>query len=258
VKAGAVLAAVDNADATTAVDDAQDNLDSAQGQLGAAKTAATAAAGQEQAAAAGPNQNTGTDTIFTAQERVNQAEVALAEAKEALAGTTITAPIAGTVMSVSGQVGSQVNQGSAFVTLADTYAMRIAADFPEADAGSLAVGQTATVTLPDRVGEEFEAKVVQVDPVGTSDGTLVTYGVLLAFSTTPADLLVGQTASVEVRTGSVASTLRVPSTAVHDEAVLVGGGTTPAQRTVEVGLRGDQYTQIKSGLTKGELVVRSW
>jgi multidrug efflux pump subunit AcrA (membrane-fusion protein) len=215
------------------------------------------------AAAAEQRGTTGLDAVFTAQERVNQARAALAEAKIALAGTTITAPIAGTIMTVAGQVGSQVSKGSTFVTLADTYTMQVSASFPEADAGSLATGQSATVTLADRVGDEFAAKVAQVDPVGTSDGTLVTYGVLLSFTQQPADLLVGQSASVEVHTGEVASTLRVPSTAVHDVSatqgtVLVRAAGRSTQREVEVGLRGDQYTQITKGLTAGETVVRSW
>jgi RND family efflux transporter MFP subunit len=268
VAENAVLASVDDDDAATAVDDAQDSLDTAEDQLTAAKTAAATAATTVRTAASGTpggggSTSSGTDAIFTAQERVNQAEVTLAEAEDALAGTKIKAPIAGSIMSVAGKVGNQVTAGSTFVTLADTDAMRVSADFPEADAGALAVGQPATVTLADRVGQEFAAKVAQVDAVGTSDGTLVTYGVLLSFTKAPADLLVGQSASVEVTTGQVAKALRVPSTAVHDiadgsGAVLVRTGAGSAQRMVEVGLRGDQYTEIKSGLTAGELVVRSW
>ncbi len=252
VKAGAMLARVDDTAATEAVSDAQTALGDAETRLATAKgTAVTAQA------------ITGLDAIFTAQQRVNQATADLAEARAALAGATITAPIAGTVMSIAGQVGTQVGQGATFVTLADTYAMQVSAAFPEADAGRLAAGQDATVTLADRVGEQYPATVLQVDPVGTSNGALVTYGVLLSFVRQPVGVLVGQSASVEVRTGEVASALRVPSTAVHEVsdtrgAVLVRTGATDRERQVELGLRGDQYTQIVSGLTAGELVVRSW
>jgi HlyD family secretion protein len=101
--------------------------------------------------------------------------------------------------------------------------------------------------------------VVQVDPTGTSDGTMVRYGVLLSFVDAPEDLLVGQSAAVRVTTGSKGSVLRVPSTAVHDVAgttgtVSKGGAAVP----VGVGLRGDQYTEITSGLGEGDVVVRSW
>ncbi|GAA2639287.1 efflux RND transporter periplasmic adaptor subunit [Paractinoplanes durhamensis] len=260
VKAGAELATVDKDDATDAVSDAKESLADAEDQLATAKASPSPSASVGVRAGQGGNTSvSGTDAIYTAQQRVNAAESALAEAKEALAGAAITAPIAGTIMSVSGQVGSQVNSGSTFITLADTYAMQVSASFPEADAGAVATGQAAAVTLADRVGEEFAAKVAQVDPVGTDDGTLVTYGVLLSFTKQPADLLVGQSASVEVTTGSVASTLRVPSTAVHDVGtVLVSNDGRTTKRDVQVGLRGGQYTQILSGLTENELVVRSW
>ncbi|GAA2482584.1 efflux RND transporter periplasmic adaptor subunit [Winogradskya humida] len=207
----------------------------------------------------GGGQGSGGDAVLSAQQRVNQAEVALENAEDNLDGTTITAPIAGRILSVSGKVGSQVSSGSTFIALADVYDMQVSADFPEADADRLAVRQKATIGLADRAGDTLGATVVQVDPIGTSDGTLVRYGVVLSFDDAPKDLLVGQSASVRVTTGSAQDVLRVPSTAVHDVAgdsgtVLRDG----AQVKVVIGLRGDQYTEIKSGLTEGEAVVRSW
>jgi HlyD family secretion protein len=208
-------------------------------------------------------QNGGTDAVYSAQQAVNQATLTLANAQQALDGATITAPIAGKILAVNGKVGSQVSAGSAFVTLADAYDMQISAEFPEADADRLAVGRPATATLADRPGDTFKATVVQVDPVGTSDGTMVRYGVLLSFVDPPKDLLVGQSANVVVTTGSVADTLRVPNTAVHDVAgttgtVLKAAGGATTQAKVGVGLIGDQYTQITSGLAPGDVVARSW
>ncbi|MEU8242727.1 efflux RND transporter periplasmic adaptor subunit [Actinoplanes missouriensis] len=201
----------------------------------------------------------GTDAILSAQQRVTKAEVTLEEAEEALDGTTITAPIAGKILTVGGKVGSQVSSGSAFITLADVYDMQISADFPEADADHLEVRQKAVITLADRPGETFGATVVQVDPVGTSDGTLTRFGVVLSFDDAPEELLVGQSAGVKVTTGSKKDVVRVPSTAVHDVSgstgtVLVGGSA----RQVRLGLRGDQYTEITSGVAEGDVVAKSW
>ncbi len=219
--------------------------------------------GCPQSGQSGGGQNTGGDAIYSAQERVNQARVTLENAEQALAGTTIKAPIAGRILSVAGKVGAQVSSGSAFITLVDVSPMQISADFPEADADHLAVGQKAVVTLADQPGADVKAVVIQVDPTGTSDGTLVRYGVLLSFDTAPKNLLVGQSAGVRVTTGSAAGALRVPSTAVHDVAGATGtvmtttnGVNSPVK--VGVGLRGDQYTQITSGLVAGDRVVRSW
>jgi HlyD family secretion protein len=199
------------------------------------------------------------DAILSAQQRVNAAEAALEEAEENLEGATIKAPIAGKIISVSGKVGSSAKSGSTFITLADVYDMQISADFPEADADHLEVTQKAVITLADRPGETFDATVVQADPVGTSDGTLTRFGVVLSFDDAPDELLVGQSANVRVTTGSKEGVLRVPSTAVHDVSgdsgtVLKNG----AEVQVKLGLRGDQYTEIVSGIAEGDPVAKSW
>ncbi|GIG93322.1 efflux RND transporter periplasmic adaptor subunit [Plantactinospora endophytica] len=196
------------------------------------------------------------DPVLAAQQRVTSAEVALAEAEDQLAGTKIRAPIGGKVLTVAGAVGADVGTGSTFVTLADVVGMQVAADVPEAYAGRLTIGQSATVTLANRPGEEFAARVVRVDPVGAADGDLVRYGVVLAFEEVPAELLVGQSANVRVRTGEVAGVVRVPSTAVRGDAtVVVRTGAGDQVRAVGVGLRGDRYTEIKTGLVEGDEVV---
>ncbi|MEU4619247.1 HlyD family efflux transporter periplasmic adaptor subunit [Actinoplanes sp. NPDC023801] len=206
--------------------------------------------------------DSGGDPLLTAEQQVNRAARAVEVARKALDGTSLTAPIAGTVVAVEGKVGDQIRGGSTFISLADTYAMQVRAEFPEADAGALAGGQSATVALAD-ADDVYEAQVIQVDPAGTSDGTLVRYGVRLAFADAPDGLLVGQSAQVRVRTGEVADALRVPSTAVHDVSggsgtVLVRAADRSTERVVAVGLRGDRYTEITGGLEQGEQVVRSW
>ncbi|GIJ28996.1 hypothetical protein Vqi01_41580 [Micromonospora qiuiae] len=196
------------------------------------------------------------DPVLAAQQRVTSAEVALAEAEDRLAGTKIKAPVGGKVLTVAGAVGADVGTGGTFVTLADVAGMQVSADVPEAYAGRLKLGQGATVTLANRPDEEFAARVVRVDPVGAADGDLVRYGVVVAFETVPAELLVGQSTNVRVRTGEVAGVLRVPSTAVRgDGTVLVRTGAGDQVRAVEVGLRGDRYTEIKTGLVEGDEVV---
>ncbi|HEX4789829.1 MAG TPA: HlyD family efflux transporter periplasmic adaptor subunit, partial [Actinospica sp.] len=51
-------------------------------------------------------------TIAQDQEAVTQAQAAVNTAQQAVDGTTITAPSAGTVLSIAGQVGTQVTAGS--------------------------------------------------------------------------------------------------------------------------------------------------
>jgi multidrug efflux pump subunit AcrA (membrane-fusion protein) len=283
VASGQVLATIDSADAQEKVADATETLGEAEDALDEAESSsstcvapaslvtptptptpsASPAPSRSPSRSPSPSasscaRSSGRDSILSAEQRVTSAKKALAEAKEQLAGTKITAPIAGKVLSVSGSVGSEIRGGSAFVTLADVAGMQISASFPEADAARLATGLSGTVTLADRPGEEFPAKVVQVDPVGATEegGTMVKYGVVLAFEKVPGDLLVGQSANVKVTTSSVADVLRVPSGAVRDDGtVLVRTAAGDESKAVELGVRGDQYTEVKSGLIEGDEIV---
>jgi macrolide-specific efflux system membrane fusion protein len=66
----------------------------------------------------------------------------------------------------------------------------------------------------------------------------------------------GQTANVTVQTAKVTNALYVPSTAVISSAgtysvTLPNGGGT---KQVQIGVRGDSFTQITSGLKEGDKV----
>jgi RND family efflux transporter MFP subunit len=199
--------------------------------------------------------------VFSAQQQVNNAQLALSQAQRRLAGTVVTAPVAGRVLSVAGTVGSSESPGgTGFIVLGGVSDTEVTAMFTETDVAHLAVGQAATITLPDRSGQSFTGKVSQVSPAGTTSGRLVRYPVNIAFDQVPADLLYGQSANVVVTTQSVSDALYVSSSAVTVAAdgtatVTVRAGGQDQQRTVHIGLRGDQYTEVRSGLSEGESVV---
>ena len=203
----------------------------------------------------------GTDSLMSAQQQLNNAKLGLSQAKQKLAGTVVTAPVAGRVMAVNGAVGGTETPGSTpFISVSAASDAAIAASFTEADVAGLAVGQSATITLPDRGTQTYTGKVSQVSPVGTTTNQLVRYTVLVAFDQPPADLLYGQSATVAVTTNTATGVLYVPSTAVAHVSngsgtvtVRTGGGE--AKTTVQIGLRGDRYTEIRSGVTDGQLVV---
>jgi HlyD family secretion protein len=203
----------------------------------------------------------GTDSLYSAQQQVNNAQLALLQAQRRLAGTVITAPVSGRVLSVGGTVGgSESPGGTGFIVLGGVSDTEVTAMFTETDVAHLAVGQPATITLPDRKGQALTGKVSQVSPAGTTSGRLVRYPVMVAFDQVPGDLLYGQSANVAITTQSVSNVLYVSSSAISmgdngSVTVTVRANGQDQQRSVQVGLRGDQYTEIRSGLSEGESVV---
>jgi len=202
----------------------------------------------------------GSDNLLTAELRLNNAKLALRQAQARLAGTVLTAPIAGKVLSVAGGLGTEASASGSFVVLAGTNDAAVRAQFTEAEVASLAKGQTAKIRLPDRPGVEVAGTVTQIDPAGTVSNRLVRYAAVIAFDPVPEGLLMGQSANVAVVTAAVDDVLYVPSTAVTARTgttgvvtIRVGGGEQ--RRTVELGLRGDTDTEVRGGLAEGDEVL---
>ncbi len=232
--------------------------------------------------------------VYSAQQQLNNAQLALSIAQRQLAGTTITAPVAGKVLSVAGIVGSAETPGSTpFIVLSGVSDVGVRARFSERDATRLAVGQDARITLPDQAGRTYQGRVAQVDPAGTVSGRLVLFGALIAFDQPPTGLLYGQSANVAVTVDTATGVLYLPSAAVNVDPAAggalpgspdgaatgsadgaatgsatpdaVGGTATVRLRigagyrttTIQIGIRGDQFTEIRSGLAEGDRVAVS-
>jgi HlyD family secretion protein len=200
-------------------------------------------------------------TKAQASASVVKAQVTLDQARRALAGTTLTAPTAGTVLTVSGVVGSKVSGpgSTGFVTLGNLDELQVEADFSQSDVAKLAVGQSAKITLPAGNGGPYDGTVAHIEPSATTSGTLVQYGVMISFNDTPENLLIGQSATVQVTTSKADDTIQVPTAALRtgtdgNYTVLVKHGTGIRTRVVKVGLRGDSYVQIVSGLKAGDKI----
>ncbi|MFC4055420.1 HlyD family secretion protein [Actinomadura syzygii] len=156
------------------------------------------AQGQPSPSSSGQNGSSGRQSQAEAQ--VIRAETELKEARRALAGTRITAPIDGTVLTVAGTTGAQVSGASSggFITLGDLSELQVEGMFSQSDVARLKVGQDASITLPVRPGAKYTGSVVHIDPSATTDGDLVRYGVKIAFDDAPGNVLIGMNATVTV------------------------------------------------------------
>ncbi|WP_326826140.1 efflux RND transporter periplasmic adaptor subunit [Streptosporangium sp. NBC_01756] len=222
------------------------------GGTGRTDTGGTGGTGRMETGAGGQR----TLSVEQAEADVKRAEAELTDAKEELAGVRIVAPADGTVLSVAGAVGDSVGT-DAFVTLGDLDELQVEALVTESDVGRLKLGQPAAITLATREGKKYTGTVTGVAPTATATGQLVRYGVTIAFDKAPADLLVGQTATVSVTVAESEQALYLPAQAVRSatggaSTVTVQGG---AERTVKTGVRSDQYVEILSGLGENDRVV---
>ncbi|MBM7776584.1 macrolide-specific efflux system membrane fusion protein [Actinokineospora baliensis] len=202
--------------------------------------------------------------------QVTQAVLSRDQAKATLAGMTLAAPGDGTVTAVNVAVGGKAGSGGSGASSSSTTAsgdfvvtdlknLTLHADVAESDVSKLKVGQAATVTVNALPNQPIQAAVVAIDLLPTTASNVVQYGTTLSLTSPPANLKPGQSASVTITVANAANALAVPSAAVQTvgnaSSVTVMENGQEVRKTVELGVKGDTYVQVLSGLTENEQVV---
>jgi len=201
--------------------------------------------------------------LAVARANVDKKRLAVQEAEDDLAATTIRAPFAGTVLEIYAARGDLINSNSQIVTLADLDLLEVLAAVDETTIREVETEQDAIIAFDAFPGQQFRGQVLSVPLEGTLQGGVMVYQVPISLQGVEGlPLLVGMTANVEIQTGYVEGGLLVPAMALQNVGgfyqVLVPGrdpGAGPESVPVEVGLSDGVYTQIVRGLIEGDQVV---
>jgi HlyD family secretion protein len=155
----------------------------------------------------------------SADAQVGQSRAAVGVARVDLERTTIKAPIDGTVLQRSVDVGQTVAaslQAPVLFTIAqDLSRMEVHAAIDEADVGKLREGQEATFTVDAYPGETFKGTIFQIRSQPTVAQNVVTYDAILRVSNEDGKLRPGMTASVRAVSQRHEGVLRVPNSALR-------------------------------------------
>jgi HlyD family secretion protein len=206
-----------------------------------------------------------------ANARVAAARVGVAEAE--LERTRLTAPFAGVVAEVSGELNEYVTPSPPgiptppAVDLIDDSCFYISAPIDEVDAARVRLGFDARVTLDAYPRREFAGVVRRIAPyVLDQEKQARTVEVEVVIADPPDDppLLAGYSADVEIVTAVTDDALSIPTAAIQpgfDDVpstvlVLLPEGVL-ASRDIETGLSNWERTAVKAGLRLGEQVVLS-
>ena len=266
VTKGQKLATLDSSEAEQQLTVARSNLVVAQDDLDNPPSASGGSGNQASAA----------ETTASLQAKVESAELAVQQAKDAVNATTLTAPGDGTVTAINGSVGDQTGSGSggsggqsgsassasgsgAFIVLTDLKDLVVTTSVAEVDVSKVQTGQAATVTVNAMPDTAIQASVASVDLTPTTTNSVVSYGARLTLTNPPAGLRPGQSASVVITTAEADGVLTVPAAAVqtngNTSTVTVDQNGQPVRRRIVVGVRGESTVEVKSGLTEGESIV---
>jgi len=171
----------------------------------------------------------------------------------------VRSPFSGYVMEKNVVKGQYIGPDQNLFSIVDLSRIWVLADVYERDLAGVKIGQKARMTTAAYAGESFEGKVDFIYP-SISEQTR-TLKVRLSFPNLSMRLRPGMYSEIELE-GSSKPVLAVPVDAVMDDGnrqyvfvVHEGGRFEP--RLVKIGQESNNFAQILSGLTEGELVVTS-
>ena len=206
---------------------------------------------------AGPKQS----DIDTAQTALDRAEAGLRDAEIALNRTTLISPVDGLVTAVNVKVGTSAKSGAAAVQLTNSTSLRALAAVDETDEPAISEGMKAYIQLDALPDEKIPAQVTQIDFVGTNSNNVVSYNTTLTLQTSDPRVRVGMTGEAFFIKDEHDNVLVVPNTYLHVDpqtgntsvSLFQRGATTPVQ--VTVGIKGQDQTEIVSGLRAGQVIA---
>ena len=255
VKAGALLARVDGEAARQSASASQAQIAAAQAQLEQARrefsrTQKLAAQNFISASALDSAQA----QLQTAEAQA-RAQIAAARAAGAQAGLyQLSAPFAGTIARVNGDLGALAMPGQAIVELYDGSALRVEVQLPASVYNS--VNQQAAPTLNWR-GQALKVGRIEWFPATDASSQTRTVRVnLQAGSAVP----VGEMVQAGFTLRGSDSQLRVPAAAVSrqrefDAVYIVDGGGRPSLRFVRLGGAENGHFPVLAGLRAGERIA---
>jgi RND family efflux transporter MFP subunit len=203
------------------------------------------------------------DLVASARQRLAlwdlpaDALAALDEKRQAIEAVVVRSPASGFVIEKQAITGLHVMPGQSLYKVADLSTVWVEADVYETELSGVRAGLAATVTLDAYPSERFSGRVTYLYPY--LDEKTRTNKVRLELANGGGRLKPGMYANVELKVGT-GTGLIVPTNAVLDsgteQVVFVAQGDGRFEpRTVKIGRRLGDTTQILEGVKEGEQVA---
>jgi RND family efflux transporter MFP subunit len=262
VRAGQPLFRIDGADYARA-------LDSAAAQTGAAETAAAAQQADLARSTALLKQGFISQAEFDQQKastdqaraQLRAASTQRGTAAAQVGRTVLTAPRAGIVTQVEGEVGQVVAAGQSVLTLADRDKAEIAVSLPDGGLGPVQRAKRMTVTLWSDPGRRYEARLRSI--AGAADPATRTFAARVSIVAPDAPLHMGETAELQIESDRAPTAMLVPLTAVVQDAgkarawILDRRSMKVEPRAVTIGAAQGDRVAVLSGLRPGDTIVNA-
>lgn len=204
--------------------------------------------------------------VLNQQAQLTKTAAEVDKTRTTLSYTTITAPRDGVILSKDVEEGTIVNSGrsgvsagTSIVQLGDLSTMYVDVEVDETDLADIHAGQAVEIEV-DSVGDKvLKGAVKRVNPEATTTSSVTTVKVEIEVLDHDNRLLPGLSATCTFLAGEKRNVLTLPTSAIRQRdgqtTVQIPGDPLPRTVQIEIGLEGDDLTEIVSGLNEGDKVI---
>jgi RND family efflux transporter MFP subunit len=197
--------------------------------------------------------------VLAADSELALAQAKYDAAKAVLESLEIKAPFDGIVFEVSAEAGQTYHAEAALFTIGDPKALEVVANITEEDYPIVSVGQSVEVYFDARPEVTVKGKVERIIPKRI-EGDRPLYNIYVELNEIPDGLADGMTSDTAITIAKHAGVLCLPRAVVRASSgdtttVKVWDGLQEVTQEIKLGLRGDTYVEIVSGLDEDEQVV---
>src|SRR5438093_5681361 len=198
--------------------------------------------------------------LKSAQGSRTSAEGRMKGAEAQLSYSRILSPIDGVVTDRPLFEGDLATANQPILTVMNTSRLIAKAHIPQSDAAVLKVGNSAELKIPG-LGEPIKGRVSLVSPALDPGST--TIEVWVEASKPDPALKPGMSVELSMTAKMVKDALLVPTPAIYknsegaDYVLLAGSDGRAHLKTVQVGVRNSEFTQVVTGIIAGDQVISS-
>lgn len=195
---------------------------------------------------------TSTQAHERAETEMRQVASLISVQRERLSNYRLVSPIDGIVLREDGEVGEIVSSNTILYRIGNPTPLLLVAEVNEEDIPRVRAGQTVLLRSDAFADRQLSGTIRDITPAG--DPVARTFRIRVALpEDTP--LRVGMSVEANVVAREVENALLVPAAAISRDAVFVVAQSRAVRRPVDIGIRGAQMVEIRSGLNEGERVV---
>jgi HlyD family secretion protein len=166
-------------------------------------------------------------------------------ARERMYETTIRAPIGGTIIDKTVEVGQVISSatqvvggGTLLMTMADLREVQVRTLVDETDIGRVQPGMYADITVEAYRNRSFEGRVLKIEPLATVTQNVTMFPVIIRIQNEEDLLKPGMSAEVTIQVASAEDAITVPTQAVHPS------NSASEVARLALGYDGDTYQRL--------------